>query len=367
MDNNFTMPAGRYQVLVPEGQTKVVMEKDIYIDVVEKPDYPILDGTDLVYAYAGLVMDNDELNCKTFENVYCLDCFSPNLKYANKNTSPVTLRIYAVNQDTKEERLLTVKENWTAGTTIPYTNRLYPLTGNYEFKCRYMTPDGERAGLMPREFYGKPSYWRYEVKNNFDVSNMQLISCKMTSSNAPTRAAYADDTHYTANLQFDLKYHHVYAREDGKEMSREAVVKAIFYDKENGEIVTDSVRHVILQHNVTQTITLTPMLSKNAKYDGMLFFSEEDNNGQYYTFVVTPDEKDIADFTVDPEAFTGIGSVRTFDKVFEMGDTLKVYGLDGVLVTTTTVTSDLWPRLLSTLPQGVFVLKSGTNTIKLRN
>ncbi len=183
----------------------------------------------------------------------------------------------------------------------------------------------------------------------------------------PIRAAYADDTHYTANLQFNLKYHHVYAREDGKEMSREAVVKAIFYDKENGEIVTDSVRHVILQHNVTQTITLTPMLTKNAKYDGMLFFSEEDNNGQYYTFVVTPDEKDIADFTVDPEAFTGIGSVRTFDKVFEMGDTLKVYGLDGVLVTTTTVTSDLWPRLLSTLPQGVFVLKSGTNTIKFRN
>lgn len=100
---------------------------------------------------------------------------------------------------------------------------------------------------------------------------MQLISCKMTSNNAPTRAAYADDTHYTANLQFDLKYHHVYAREDGKEMSRNAVVKAIFYDKEHGEIVTDSVRHVILQHNVTQTITLTPMLTKNAKYDGMLF------------------------------------------------------------------------------------------------
>ena len=109
------------------------------------------------------------------------------------------------------------------------------------------------------------------------------------------------------------------------------------------------------------------MLTKNAKYDGMLFFCLKDYNGQYYTFVVTPDEKDIADFTVDPEAFTGIGSVRTFDKVFEMGDTLKVYGLDGVLVTTTTVTSDLWPRLLSTLPQGVFVLKSGTNTIKLRN
>ena len=367
VDNNFTMPAGRYQVLVPEGQTNVVMGKDIYIDVAEKPDYPILDGTDLVYAYAGLVMDNDELNCKTFENVYCLDCFSPNLKYANKNTSPVTLRIYAVNQDTKEERLLTVKENWTAGTTIPYTNRLYPLTGNYEFKCRYVTPDGERAGLMSRDFYDKPSYWRYELNNNLGTPNMQLISCKMTSSNAPAKAAYAGDTHYTANLQFDLKYHHYPSpREDGKEISREAVVKAIFYDKEHGEIVTDSVRHVILQHNVTQTITLTPMLTKNAKYDGMLFFSEKDNNGQYYTFVVTPDEKDIADFTVDPEAFTGIGSVRTFDKVFEMGDTLKVYGLDGVLVTTTTVTSDLWPRLLSTLPQGVFVLKSDTNTIKFR-
>ena len=93
-------------MLVPEGQTKVVMGKDIYIDVAEKPNYPILDGTDLVYAYDGLVMDNDELNCKTFENEYYLDGFSPALKYANKNTSPVTLRIYAVNQDTKEERLL---------------------------------------------------------------------------------------------------------------------------------------------------------------------------------------------------------------------------------------------------------------------
>ena len=366
VDNNFTMPAGRYQVLVPKGQTKVVMGKDIYIDVAEKPNYPILDGTDLAYVKASPMRDNDELYCKTLENRYCLDGFIPNLKYANKNTSPVTLRIYAVNQDTKEERLLTVIENWTVGTTIPYTNRLYPLTGNYEFKCRYVTPDGERAGLMPRDFYDKLSCWRYELNNNLDTPTMQLISCKMASSNAPAKAAYADDTHYTANLQFNLKYHSPYAREDGKEMSREAVVKAIFYDKEKGEIVADSVKHVILQHNVTQTITLTPMLSKNAKYDGMLFFSEEDNNGRYYTFVVTPDEKNIADFTVDSEGFTGIGSVSTSDQVFEIGETLKVYGLNGVLVTTTTVTYDLWPRLLSTLPQGVFVLKSGTKTIKFR-
>lgn len=367
VDNNFTMPAGRYQVLVPEGQTKVVMGKDIYIDVAEKPNYPILDGTDLVYAYDGLVMDNDELNCKTFENEYYLDGFSPALKYANKNTSPVTLRIYAVNQDTKEERLLTVIENWTVGTTIPYNNRLYPLTGNYEFKCRYLTPDGERAGLMPRDFYGKPSYWRYELKNNLKTPNMKLISCKMTSNNAPAKAAYADDTQYTANLQFDLKYHYPYNREDGEEISRKAVVKAIFYDKEKGEMVADSVTNVILQQNVTQTITLTPMLSKNAKYNGTLFFNEEDyNNGQYYTFVVTPDEKNIADFTVDSEGFTGIGSVSTSDQVFEIGETLKVYGLNGVLVTTTTVTYDLWPRLLSTLPQGVFVLISGTKTIKFR-
>ena len=194
------------------------------------------------------------------------------------------------------------------------TWRDYMVSMGFGYKLGIDLP-GEKRGLMPREFYDKPSYWRYEVKNNFDVSNMQLISCKMTSSNAPTRAAYADDTHYTANLKFDLKYHHVYAREDGKEMSRDAVVKAIFYDKENGEIVTDSVRHVILQHNVTQTITLTPMLTKNAKYDGMLFFSEEDNNGQYYTFVVTPDEKDIADFAKN-EAGTAI----TYPFVFSWGD-----------------------------------------------
>jgi len=352
--------------LVPEGQTKVVMGKDIYIDVAEKPDYPILDGTDLVYVNSSSVRDNDELNCERIDNYSWLRALAPQLKYANKNTNPVTLRIYAVNQDTKEERLMTVKENWTEGTTIPYTNRLYPLTGNYEFKCRYVTPDGERAGLMPRDFYDKLSCWRYELKNNLKTPNMKLISCKMTSNNAPAKAAYADDTHYTANLQFNLKYHSPYAREDGKEMSREAVVKAIFYDKEKGEIVADSVKHVILQHNVTQTITLTPMLSKNAKYDGMLFFSEEDYNGQYYTFVVTPDKKDIADFTVSPEGFTGIGSVNTSDQVFEKGETLKVYGLNGMLVTTTTVTSDLWSRLLSTLPQGVFVLKSGTKTIKFR-
>lgn len=368
VDNNFTMPAGRYQVLVPKTQKDVVLSKDFYIDVAEKPDYPILDGTDLTYAYSGAEVENDMI---IMDNSNYLSYFLPNLEYANKNKNPVTLRIYAVNQDTKEERLLTIKKNWMPGLRCPYIIRLHPLTGNYEFICRYVTPDGERTGLMPRDYYAKPSYWRYELSNDPNVSKMQFISCIMAPSNDPTNAtnaANADNTHYTANLLFKLKYlgkSNWY--KNGDLVCQDAVVKAIFYNKEKGEMIVDSVTNVILRHNETQTITLTPKLSKDTQYEGTLYFCDAHFNGKYYyNFVITSNDENIADFTVGPDGVTGIDTINTFDQVFKMDDIVKVYGLDGVLVTTTTMTSDLWQRLLTTLPQGVFVLKSGTKTIKFR-
>lgn len=43
------MPAGRYKIELPENETSVSLAKDFYIDVQEKPNYPILDGSDLAY------------------------------------------------------------------------------------------------------------------------------------------------------------------------------------------------------------------------------------------------------------------------------------------------------------------------------
>lgn len=51
VENSFTMPAGRYLVMLPEKETSISLAKDFYIDVKEKPSYPILDGIDLAWCH----------------------------------------------------------------------------------------------------------------------------------------------------------------------------------------------------------------------------------------------------------------------------------------------------------------------------
>ena len=54
------------------------------------------------------------------------------------------------------------------------------------------------------------------------------------------------------------------------------------------------------------------------------------------------------------------------DGIFEEGDVVKIYNLEGTLVKTVVASGSLWVNLQSQLPDGTYILKSTSKTIKFR-
>lgn len=55
------------------------------------------------------------------------------------------------------------------------------MQGLFEFKCRYVTPDGGREGLMPVSYYDKISsngYWNYR----YEMGRQHLTSIMIYAS-----------------------------------------------------------------------------------------------------------------------------------------------------------------------------------------
>lgn len=181
MDNGFSMPAGRYKVELPEDEKYVSLAKDFYIDVQEKPAYPVLDGSGLVYMRHYSYNDQKirdrgydiVANYEILSNIYV------DYSYANKNNDPIDLKIYLVNKDTQEEKLLDIKKGWTYGQTIKFNRSLFPIEGNYEFVARYDTPDGERTGLTPLDYGTRDP--RYNCRFTYDEKYLEDY-CQMVSA-----------------------------------------------------------------------------------------------------------------------------------------------------------------------------------------
>lgn len=96
-------------------------------------------------------------------------------------------------------------KDWTPGQTRPLELMPYPLSGNYEFKCKYLTPDGERASLMPTENYEREPYHNYNIENNVEGVSYpcELVSWSKKTSTASERMAGTGQ--FTTSVQLGLR------------------------------------------------------------------------------------------------------------------------------------------------------------------
>lgn len=353
VDNGFSMPAGRYKIELPENVEGISLANDFYIDVQEQPNYPILDGTDLVnfdhpsYNYQKTIDRGYDIvrNYEFLQRMYV------DYIYANKNNDPVDLKIYQVNKNTNEEKLLCVKKDWVYGQKLSLGRCLFPIEGNYEFKVRYKTPDGERAGLMPTDYYERAArknyVFTYDEKYLYEYC--QLVSAEIVGG-----------TTRSSGIQLNLGLKTFISNEST------GVVKGLFYDEKADEIIVDSVTNLTIKYDSVTNVVLSPMLSLDAKYHVTLLHRFYDYKGSYENLLY-PD-KTCVEFTIENNTISGISSApMSRNGVFKAGEQVVVYDLQGTVVKKVTVTSNVWTDLMSSLPSGTYILKSPTKTIKLRN
>lgn len=316
VNNGFSMPAGRYKIELPENETSVSLAKDFYIDVQEKPNYPILDGSDLAYLKYTYKNVTDEVNNRGYNlvpNYTYLTSVGFSYNYANKNTDPVDLKLYLVNQDTKEEKLLDVIKDWVYGENIYLNRSLFPLEGNYEFRVRYKTPDGDRTGLMPAEYYGRKAYHNYCF--TYDEKELGQY-CQMVSAEVVGNVGRSSET----QLKLGLKTFEGYSAVN-------AVVKGLFFDMDKEEVIVDSVTKIRLDDGVVTNVMLSPKLTSNTKYQVVLLYNNYDVNKGIYDNLLYPD-KTAVEFTLKDKTITGISNVSvSANGFFQDGELVSVYDL----------------------------------------
>lgn len=356
VDNGFSMPAGRYKIELPENEQSVSLAKDFYIDVQEKPNYPILDGSDLAYLKYTWQNVSDEVKERGYNlvpNYTNLTTIGIGYNYANKNTDPVDLKLYLVNQDTKEEKLLDVIKDWVYGENIYLNRSLFPLEGNYEFRVRYKTPDGDRTGLMPAEYYGRKAYHNYCF--TYDEKELGQY-CQMVSAEVVGNVGRSSET----QLKLGLKTFEGYSAVN-------AVVKGLFFDMDKEEVIVDSVTKIRLDDGVVTNVMLSPKLTSNTKYQVVLLYNDYDVNKGIYDNLLYPD-KTAVEFTLMDKTITGISNVSVSDNgFFQDGELVSVYDLQGRKVKKVAASTNIWADLMSSLPSGTYILKSASKTIKFRN
>ena len=356
VNNGFSMPAGRYKIELPENETSVSLAKDFYIDVQEKPNYPILDGSDLAYLKYTYKNVTDEVNNRGYNlvpNYTYLTSVGFSYNYANKNTDPVDLKLYLVNQDTKEEKLLDVIKDWVYGEKIYLNRSLFPLEGNYEFRVRYKTPDGDRTGLMPAEYYGRKAYHNYCF--TYDEKELGQY-CQMVSAEVVGNVGRSSET----QLKLGLKTFEGYSAVN-------AVVKGLFFDMDKEEVIVDSVTKIRLDDGVVTNVMLSPKLTSNTKYQVVLLYNNYDVNKGIYDNLLYPD-KTAVEFTLKDKTITGISNVSvSANGFFQDGELISVYDLQGRKIKKVAASTNIWAGLMSSLPSGTYILKSASKSIKFKN
>jgi len=358
IDNNFSMPAGRYKLELPSDKKYIKFANDFYIDVEEKPEYPILDGQEL--SYISYYNDNDaEIKANggnILKNTTILKELYPNYKYANNVKDPVTLTVYLVNKDTGEETLVTRVNEWEPGHSIDVNTYFYPLVGNYEFRCRYTTPEGERGGIMPDEYYDKEPKYNYQL---YSSDGTYLINCELVSCRIYNAAVGSSDKVFELGIQ-PRKSQYIFNTND-------AGVKVIFWDKENSEVIIETVDDIVVPRDKVTTITMHPQLKPGATYDVSIMYKYTQKD--YYGYVLTGADNGYkpANFRYTNRVETGLSEVKGEGcEIFKEGELVTVCNMEGKVCKVVTASENMM-EAISNLPTGMYILKTADKTIKLIN
>ena len=157
-DNGFSMPGGRYKIGSPSDN--VTFPSDLYFDVKDKVDYPLLR-----YGYNSYETDNWSKTINVRPNRYNQYCYDQdealtvvvNSRFVTANNvyGPSTINLYLCPKadSTQQSEILyaTYEADYSSASSaydLVLPSNLYPLEGTYYIYARYMAHDGEHE-IMP--------------------------------------------------------------------------------------------------------------------------------------------------------------------------------------------------------------------------
>lgn len=360
--NGFSMPAGRYKIELDDNyDTGVKLNGEYYIDVAERPSYPIMDGSDWCNLdfnrYDYTEEDRNEFNNSDRlgyiivgkKGNFKLNTLKPQYTYANKVEEPVRVKVYMVNADTGEEIPVGVDDEWTPGKKIDLNFYPTPLEGNFRFRSIYEVNGVKRGGLVQYKEADKYPYYTILHDDNTYNYTCQLVSTEVVKEN---------DENY---LQVVLK-----RTDSTNPFFGETYTRAIIYDKEADEIRIDGQNRYFASPEEAGkpfSVLFTTPLQEDREYDVWLLMGSDE---RYSKTFVTDESYQVARIHVDKDMFTGISQVSLTDELFSKGEQVKVYDLKGILIKNIAASAHMWNDLQTQLPSGVYILKSSKHTIKFR-
>lgn len=157
-DNGFSMPGGRYKI--GSLSDDVTFPSDLYLDVKDKVDYPLLR-----YGYNSYETDNWSKTINIRPNRYNQYSYDQddaltvvvNSKFVTANNvyGPSTINLYLcpIADPTQQSEILyaTFEADYSSASSaqdLLLSSNLYPLEGTYYIYARYMAHDGEHE-IMP--------------------------------------------------------------------------------------------------------------------------------------------------------------------------------------------------------------------------
>ena len=140
--------------------------------------------------------------------------------------------------------------------------------------------------------------------------------------------------------------------------------KALYYNLTQDELTVETLalEQKWYAAGTEFTLPFAQQLAEGSKYKVQFMVGDSDG---YYSYICD-DTDQIFEINVAEDGTTGISAVSSDDAIFKNGELVRVYDLNGILIKTVTATNSLWTELLSQLPDGNYILKSSSKSIKFR-
>lgn len=351
-ENEFRIPGGEYQVL-PVDETRVSMEKDIFITIQPEVDYPLFDQTAEMYS--------DRLAYYQTEAPSFF--FNPLYSTANNVSGNIDFNVYACPADGGEPTLLwTVSdvEVPTSSASFQSPVALYPLLGEYYFTIRFITPDGERSILNP-----DPEREYVNIIKSDDADFPRITTLEPASRETTMRVGEPCPVN-------------IAVRNDGESDFRGTVV-AYFYDSETNALICKAETEpasTIVAAGATATATVTPTFPKDGEFTVVAWCRPEygqteyamltDTEGNPAKFQLRAKQAGVAEIGVpDMRIYPNPASdVATIEGI-PSGATVEIYAVSGVKVKEAIADGTSLQISVNDMPEGMYFVRVGGTTLKL--
>lgn len=367
-DNGFTMPNGRYELIVDETENPgIVFPEPIYIDVCSEVDYPVL-----IYDITGtLMLDswNDSYYIKKWGDKLQ---FRKNANYkgivsSNNCYAPVTINAYGrrPGEDISKEILVSTFEfnptNGFGSNDFEIPGNLYPLEGEYMFYLRYLTPDGEKTPL-PSGIHMQTNDW-IEKYGMMTLPTRHNITANLSSG---LQMLEVSETNYNGIL-FSFKIKNIGTANFLGNM----VVRTC--TPENGKISESIVENVILTPGEQKALSVEMSVSDELACEAYILSKASDTRSVNtdYTFATKTDGSvahyrlgkgsGISNCNADKSDIHIIALSGTlFIEGASDSDSVEIFAVDGSKIVSTK------SKVISGIENGIYIVRVKNHSFKVR-